>query len=150
MNQFYRREPRTNIWPVNQFYRREPRTNIWHWFTGHAIYHKSSPPRDRSPEWAMDRSPVIEPQKWGPMETGHATPGDRPWDRAGKRPHAGARRRVRTVLANPGVKCSPDLPRGLRRVSESAPINRRRVDRHRRCIRPTRAGDSIDDKSHDR
>jgi hypothetical protein len=86
----------------------------------------------------MDRSPVIELQKWGPMETGHATPGDRPRDRAGKRPHAGARRRARTVLANPGVKCSPDLPRGLRRVSESAPINRRRVDRHRRCIRPTR------------
>ena len=37
-----------------------------------------------------------------------------------KMPHAGARRRVRTVLAKPGVKCSPDLPRGLRRVSESA------------------------------
>jgi hypothetical protein len=62
----------------------------------------------------------------------------------------GARRRVRTVLAKPGVECSPDLPRGLRRVSESAPIIRRRVDRHRRCRRPTRGGNSISDKSHDR
>jgi hypothetical protein len=40
------------------------------------------------------------------------------------------RRRVRTVLAMPGVECSPDLPRGLRRVSKSAPISRRRVSRH--------------------
>ncbi len=55
---------------------------------------------------------------------------------------------VRTVLAKPGVECSPDLPRGLRRVSESAPISRRRVGRHRqRCSRPTRGGDSIYDKS---
>ena len=30
MNQFYRREPRTNIWPdTNIWPRREPRTNIW-------------------------------------------------------------------------------------------------------------------------
>ncbi len=29
---------------------------------------------------------------------------------------------VRTVLAKPGVECSPDLPRGLRRVSENAPF----------------------------
>ena len=42
------------------------------------------------------------------METERATPGDHPRDRAGKkRPHAGARRRVRTVLAKPGVECSP-------------------------------------------
>jgi hypothetical protein len=58
----------------------------------------------------------------------------------------GARRRVRTVLAKPGVECSPDLPRGLRRVSESAPISRRRVDQYRRCNRPTRGGDSIYDR----
>jgi hypothetical protein len=52
------------------------------------------------------------------------------------------------ALAKPGVECSPDLPRGLRRVSESAPISRRRVGRHRRrCSRPTRGGDSIYDKS---
>ena len=42
---------------------------------------------------------------------------------------------VRTVLANPGVECSPDLPRGLRRVSESAPISRRRVGRHRQTLK---------------
>jgi hypothetical protein len=65
------------------------------------------------------------------------------------RPQAGAWRRVRTVLAKPGVECSPDLPRGLRRVSESTPISRRRVDRHRRCSRRTRARDSIYDKSPD-
>jgi hypothetical protein len=29
---------------------------------------------------------VIEPQKWGPMKTGRATPGDLPRDRAGKVP----------------------------------------------------------------
>ena len=63
------------------------------------------------------------------------------------RSHAGARRRVRTVLAKPGVECSPDLPHGLRRVSESAPMRRRRVGRHRRrCSRPIRGGDSIYDK----
>jgi len=46
---------------------------------------------------------------------------------------------VRTVLANPGVECSPDLPRGLRRLSESTPISHRRVGRHRqRCIRLAR------------
>ena len=36
----------------------------------------------------------------------------------------------RDRLAKSGVECSPDLPRGLRRVSESAPISRRRVGRH--------------------
>ena len=55
---------------------------------------------------------------------------------------------VRTVLAKPGVECSPDLPRGLRRVSESTPISRKRAGRHRqRCSCPTRGGDSIYDKS---
>jgi hypothetical protein len=48
------------------------------------IYHKSSPSADRTPEGEIDGSPVIEPQKWGPMETGRATPGDHPRDRAGK------------------------------------------------------------------
>jgi hypothetical protein len=33
-----------------------------------------------------NRSPVIESQKWRLMETGRATPGDRPRDRAGKAP----------------------------------------------------------------
>ena len=44
------------------------------------IYHKSSPPRIEPP--------VIEPQKWGPMEaeTGRASQGDNPWDRADKAP----------------------------------------------------------------
>jgi hypothetical protein len=81
------------------------------------------------------------------METGIATnAGGYPPGPFGQGPTQVQRRNVRTVLAKPGVKCSPDLPRGLRRVSESAPISHRRVGRHRRCSRPTCGRDSIYDK----
>ncbi len=125
VNYFYRRVPRTNIWP--------PRTNIWpdigsryatvkivHSIHRSEIHHKSSPPRiePQSGEW-MDHGDRNRASCPGPCEPG-VLPGT-----------------VRTVLAKQGVECSPDLPRGLRRVSENAPISRRRVGRHRqRCIDP--------------
>jgi hypothetical protein len=77
VNQFYRREPRTNMWPDIG-----PRSDIGPRFATvklvhrSEIYHKSSPSAHRTPEGEIDGSPVIEPQKWGPMETGRATPGD--------------------------------------------------------------------------
>ena len=72
---------------VNQFYRREPRTNICpdigSRFTTVKLVHRSEIYHaDRTPEWGIDGSQVIEPQKWGPMEIGRATPGENPRDLA--------------------------------------------------------------------
>jgi hypothetical protein len=83
----------------------------------------------------MDRLPVINGNR--ACDAGHP-PGPY-W----QGPTQVQKRCVRTVLTKPGGECSPDLSRGLRRVSESAPISRRRGGLHRRCNRPTRGGDSI-------
>ena len=108
-----------------------------------AIYHKSSPPRDRTPEWGMDRSLVIN-------ENQTCNAGGHSPRLCGQSPTQVQRHRVRTVLAKPGVECSPDLPVVCGELSESAPISHRRVGRHPRCSRPTCGGDSIYDKSPDR
>jgi hypothetical protein len=117
---------RTNIWPPEPISGQITVARYWFGTTvkivhRSEIHHKSSPPRmepQSSGEW-MDHGDRNRASCPGPCEPG-VLPGT-----------------VRTVLAKPGVECSPDLPRGLRRVSESAPISRRRVGRHRqRCIDP--------------
>ena len=57
--------------------------------------------------------------KWGTDGNRACNSGGPPTGQCGQGPVQVHRRRVRTMLAKPGVECSPDLPRGLRRVSES-------------------------------